>query len=898
MTMPSELARIGLVLDATEVVREGQRATRSFDDIGAAAGRSVGALNRAQGALDTFLFQMRRFAMIAGVGLGVGQVIQYAESWKIAEARLKFVTRTSDELAMVQGQLFAQAQRAGQAFSAQAQLYTRIAQATKSAGYETKQLLDTTDGLAAVLRLSNLSSDQAAGALFQLSQGLSAGALRGDEFNAVAEQMPMLLDIVAKELGRNRDEMRLLASQGKITADVIINAFSKQNAELQKQAAQMPQTIGQAFTKLSNVIVRYVGEVDKATNATGRIAKAINLVADNLDVIIPTLITFGGLLLLNNLVSLPAKLLGAAGAASTLFTGLRGGLVVLTRIPAALGMVGAAVSIMTGVFVAAIPVMATFAATVAAAALPAIALAAPLAAIGYALYKMYTESRKATVDTEKETAARQRAAAAAKAEAVAKQELVVATQRAARQSALAAVLEDDAVAAQQQMRIQAAIRSGSTRAVDATRAAIAREEQIRQAAESNWDAFVKRTEQNNQRAAAQLKKYADVQKAAAAGVREAQDIISIATANVNRELANERSAAALERAVERSRAVREKARESLTAEADAIIAARDRLGQLQTDAADQYTALRGTAAERERARLARERREFQAMIDELTEGIANTAERDAIVRRYTAIAQQQRRNTEIAKEQDVAQRQLLRTLDEQAQLYQKLQQLENDEQRRQAEFAVERERQLRQPLENALRNLQGTISSTFDQFFAGQLKSARDFGQAMVDIARRTAAEMSAAFLMRGITRFAEQAMNSLFPVSVVSTVSELDVPSRLTPIVTPVRHRGGLVDGGGMQRYIDPRLFSGAVRTSQLQLRDDEVPIIAQRGETVLPAGAAPMGGSAGPTINVTMPMTVQALDATNLNETLERASPKIQEIVLRGVSQSALYARGLRGR
>ena len=104
---------------------------------------------------------------------------------------------------------------------------------------------------------------------------------------------------------------------------------------------------------------------------------------------------------------------------------------------------------------------------------------------------------------------------------------------------------------------------------------------------------------------------------------------------------------------------------------------------------------------------------------------------------------------------------------------------------------------------------------------------------------RRTTAEMASAFLMRNMLPYAEALFNNILPVGTVSTVGVDDLPTRMAPISVGVRHTGGSVAGGGMERWVNPRLFAGAARTADLRLRDDEVPIIAQRGETVLPAGA-----------------------------------------------------------
>jgi tape measure domain-containing protein len=60
---------------------------------------------------------------------------------------------------------------------------------------------------------------------------LGSGRLAGEEFNAISEATPQLLDAVAKVLGRNRSELKQLASDGKISSQVLIDALTRIRTE-------------------------------------------------------------------------------------------------------------------------------------------------------------------------------------------------------------------------------------------------------------------------------------------------------------------------------------------------------------------------------------------------------------------------------------------------------------------------------------------------------------------------------------------------------------------------------------------------------------------------------------------------------------------------------------------
>ena len=59
--------------------------------------------------------------------------------------------------------------------------------------------------------------------MLQLSQALGSGVLRGDELNSIFENAPNLIQNIADYLGKPIGEIREMAADGMITADVVKN---------------------------------------------------------------------------------------------------------------------------------------------------------------------------------------------------------------------------------------------------------------------------------------------------------------------------------------------------------------------------------------------------------------------------------------------------------------------------------------------------------------------------------------------------------------------------------------------------------------------------------------------------------------------------------------------------
>ena len=167
-------------------------------------------------------------------------------------ARLKLATAGSREYTVAQKDLFAIAQRIGVPIQETATLYGKLQQAVRMLGGEQKDALSITESISQALRLSGASATEAQSSLLQFGQALASGVLRGEEFNSVVENSPRLAKALADGLNVPIGRLRKLAEEGRLTADVVVNALMSQKDKLAAEYAQLPQTVGQAFTRLSN----------------------------------------------------------------------------------------------------------------------------------------------------------------------------------------------------------------------------------------------------------------------------------------------------------------------------------------------------------------------------------------------------------------------------------------------------------------------------------------------------------------------------------------------------------------------------------------------------------------------------------------------------------------------
>lgn len=101
--------------------------------------------------------------------------------------------------------------------------------------------------------LSGTTGTEASAAMLQLTQAMGSGVLRGDELNSIFEQSPIIIQTIADSLGVSVGEIRKLASEGEITADVVKNAILGASDDINEKFEAMPGTFAQIGTVFENI---------------------------------------------------------------------------------------------------------------------------------------------------------------------------------------------------------------------------------------------------------------------------------------------------------------------------------------------------------------------------------------------------------------------------------------------------------------------------------------------------------------------------------------------------------------------------------------------------------------------------------------------------------------------
>ena len=223
---------------------------------------------------------------LAGAFLGM-QSIQWlvgtSDQLTQINARLQLMTGSAEAAAEANEQIYKAAMRARGAYTDMADLVSQLGTLAGNAFTDTGEIVAFAEQLQKQMALSGTSTMAAQAAMLQLTQGLSSGALRGEELNSVLEQTPMIAQTIADYLGMTTGEMRELASEGGLTAEVVKNAVLGAAEETNAAFEQMPMTWGQVWNQMQNVAIR----------ALNPVLSGINFLANNIEIIGPLVLGLG-----------------------------------------------------------------------------------------------------------------------------------------------------------------------------------------------------------------------------------------------------------------------------------------------------------------------------------------------------------------------------------------------------------------------------------------------------------------------------------------------------------------------------------------------------------------------------------------------------------------------------
>jgi len=209
-------------------------------------------------------------------------IVQASDQLKALEGSFKALTGSGERATDMMGRIKAIAQETGAPLFSVGEAAQKLTVGLKSVGANNAQIAQITENFIKLGRVGGTSMNDINGALIQFAQGLSSGKLQGDEFRSVMERIPLIGELLAKELGISVEQLKEMASNGEITAKVMAEALLKATGDINAKFAELPQTAEQSFNRLKNQAALASAEINSAFNLSGISSASFDALAGSL----------------------------------------------------------------------------------------------------------------------------------------------------------------------------------------------------------------------------------------------------------------------------------------------------------------------------------------------------------------------------------------------------------------------------------------------------------------------------------------------------------------------------------------------------------------------------------------------------------------------------------------
>ena len=247
--------------------RSFQTAREELARMGAQLEEVENQTRRTGGAAESMKSKFMHAAAAVGAALSIKNIIGLADAITQTEARLNLITGDLEKTAALQDQIMASANRSRASYQSTADAVAKMGIMAKDAFNNTDELVAFTELINKQFTIAGASVAGQEAAMMQLTQAMASGVLRGEELNSIFEQAPTIIQTIADYLGVSVGEIRAMAAEGQITAQVVKDAMLSSADEINAQFSAMPYTFSQVWTMMQNILLEAFGPLIQVIGA-------------------------------------------------------------------------------------------------------------------------------------------------------------------------------------------------------------------------------------------------------------------------------------------------------------------------------------------------------------------------------------------------------------------------------------------------------------------------------------------------------------------------------------------------------------------------------------------------------------------------------------------------------
>lgn len=230
------------------------------------AQKSVDGLTKALGAL--------------AAAISVKELVGFADSVTTIQNKLNSFISDANQARIAFDTIGKISLASGQNIETVADIFTKVGRTADGLGLSLQDTANFTLQLSSALSVFGASSREAESALYNIGQAFSLGRFQGEDLNAVIENLGPVAQKMAEIVGvQSVGALKKLASEGKVSANVIVDALKEMDKQGLINLAKRIPTVSQAMNQLRTAALLAVGAVDEQGKVTTSVSRVITYFA-------------------------------------------------------------------------------------------------------------------------------------------------------------------------------------------------------------------------------------------------------------------------------------------------------------------------------------------------------------------------------------------------------------------------------------------------------------------------------------------------------------------------------------------------------------------------------------------------------------------------------------------
>ena len=201
---------------------------------------------------------------LASAYLGVKAItgsVSLSDTITQTNARLSMMNDGLQTTAELNSMIYASAQRSRGSYLATADAVAKLGLMAGDAFSSNQETIAFMEQVNKQFKIAGTSATGIDAAMLQLTQAMGSGVLRGEEYNSILEQAPNIIQAIAKYMDVPKGQLKEMAADGKITADIVKAAMFACADETNAKFESMPKTWSDIWTSMKNRAIKALDPV-------------------------------------------------------------------------------------------------------------------------------------------------------------------------------------------------------------------------------------------------------------------------------------------------------------------------------------------------------------------------------------------------------------------------------------------------------------------------------------------------------------------------------------------------------------------------------------------------------------------------------------------------------------